>query len=100
MLLTYVNPNVGFSGASYKAANWLFFGREIDTKYAYLNEDYITLRAISEKVGNNEVSEDHLRYSVQPLEPLEVYAYFVDKALRSKYPNSFNHELRKTPPVV
>jgi hypothetical protein len=44
VLLTYVNPNIGFSGASYKADNWRLIGEEHGTRYLYLNGDYKTDR--------------------------------------------------------
>jgi hypothetical protein len=43
MLFTYVNPNLGFTGVSYKASNW----KETATKsisYRYLNEQYVSAR--------------------------------------------------------
>ncbi|HUS11311.1 MAG TPA: hypothetical protein VMZ30_12670 [Pyrinomonadaceae bacterium] len=44
VLVTYVNPNVGFSGASYKADNWSLIGEEHGTRYLYLDDDYKTER--------------------------------------------------------
>ncbi len=34
MLLTYLNPNLGFTGASYRAANWRLVGYEVGTRNA------------------------------------------------------------------
>lgn len=44
VLLTYVNPNIGFSGASYKADNWKLIGEEHGTRYLYLEGNYKTDR--------------------------------------------------------
>jgi hypothetical protein len=45
LLLTYRNPNVGFTGASYRAGNWILWARERGTRYSYLDRQYITDRA-------------------------------------------------------
>src|SRR5207253_687620 len=45
-LLTYVNPNMGFTGTSYYAANWAL-AAEAPHKYYYLDDRYITLRELA-----------------------------------------------------
>ena len=47
MLVTYLNPNMGFTGASYRAANWVPLGTEAGTRYAYLDGRYITDRHVA-----------------------------------------------------
>src|SRR5260370_42211954 len=42
-LLTYINPNLGFTGAAFRASNWEFFTTH-STTYLYLDEDYISHR--------------------------------------------------------
>jgi hypothetical protein len=44
--LTYVNPNVGFSGSSFLAANWRPFLEKL-VRYAYLDDKYITDRKLT-----------------------------------------------------
>jgi len=40
--VTYVNPNMGFTGSSYRASGWLLLGNEPGTTYRYLDGRYIT----------------------------------------------------------
>ena len=88
LLLTYVNPNVGFTGASYRAANWMLWGREHETRYAYFDGNYITDRELVARFGSADPTHlsaalgDTINFSRMPLRPLDVYAYPVDPALR------------------
>jgi hypothetical protein len=50
-LLTYVNPNLGFTGASYKADNWALFGTEGGTRYLYYRDNYVTDREALRRFG-------------------------------------------------
>jgi hypothetical protein len=84
MLLTYVNPNMGFSGASYRAANWLPFGVEIGTRYAYLDGRYVTDREL-QRLPIRE--QDRVEYSHMRLRPLELLCRFVDRRLQRAYPS-------------
>ena len=78
MLLTYLNPNMGFNGASYKAANWMEVGLETGTRYAYLRGDYITDRRLS----SLPLWERHLvQFSQMRLLPLQVLGRFLDRDL-------------------
>ena len=80
ILLTYLNPNMGFTGASYRAANWMIVGHETGTRYAYLNERYITDRqanALTPEV------RPEVRYSRMPLLPLALLCRTLDKSLRA-----------------
>jgi hypothetical protein len=78
VLLTYLNPNMGFDGASYKAANWMPLGLETGTRYAYLHGEYVTDRRLS----NLPQSERRLvEYSQMHLLPLQVLGRFLDKDL-------------------
>lgn len=88
LLLTYLNPNVCFSGTSYKASNWILFGLEPNLKYAYLDRKYITLRALKSKFHASDegclrtLLGERLEFSVRPLAPLKLYAYFLDKRMK------------------
>lgn len=46
-LVTYVNPNVGFDGASYRADNWELLGYEEGVRYAYVDGNYRTERSLT-----------------------------------------------------
>src|SRR5580700_7081618 len=45
-LLTYLNPNLGFTGVSYGASNWTHFV-EVPARYAYLAGNYVTYRNLT-----------------------------------------------------
>ena len=80
-LLTYLNPGMGFDGASYKAANWRLFGREHGTRYAYLDASYITDRELTRRFGTSEETAlrlhlgERICFSRMALQPLELYAF-------------------------
>jgi hypothetical protein len=102
MLITYVNSNLGFTGASYRASNWIFFGREWDTSYMYLDGFYITERELVRRFGTASISDlnhclgSRLEYTTVELEPLLLFTYFLEKRLRMKYRTDFNHDFRKS----
>jgi len=87
MLVTYLDPNLGFRGSVYKATNWLLWCLETSTRYLYLNGNYITDRAVKRQFGTyniellNAVLGPRLRVSLQPLKPLQILAYFMEKGL-------------------
>jgi hypothetical protein len=78
LLLTYVNTNLGFSGASYRAANWRVVGYERGTRYAYLDGRYITDRRLLTLPPEESAC---VEFSRMPLEPLALYASFRDRHL-------------------
>jgi hypothetical protein len=77
--LTYVNPNVGFSGSSYRASNWVALMREV-ASYDYLDDVYITRRELSRRFGVDDPSsllvrlKGRLTASRIPLMPLTLFA--------------------------
>lgn len=88
LLLTYLNPNVGFSGASYRAANWVHWAREGGTRYAYLDGRYTTDRELQRRFGSATPETlhaglgDRVSFSRMPLQPLDLYLYPLDSRLR------------------
>jgi len=88
LLLTYLNPNLGFSGSSYRAANWSLWATEAGTRYAYLDAEYITDRALAARFGTASAERlsaqlgSRIRFSRMRLAPLRIYAYPIDAALR------------------
>jgi hypothetical protein len=88
LLLTYLNPGMGFDGASYKAANWRLFGREHGTRYAYLDASYITDRELTRRFGTSEETAlrlhlgERIAFSQMTLQPLELYAFAFRSPLR------------------
>ncbi len=89
LLLTYVNPNVGFSGSSYLASNWLPFVEE-SIRYDYLDGEYITRRELDRLLREKGLDESQLRrmcrleQSHLTLQPLQILAFPVTQALRER----------------
>lgn len=98
ILLTYLNPGIGFDGASYKAANWFLFGHEHDTRYAYLDESYITDRELTRSYGTSDATilkgllGSRVAFSSMALQPLEVYAFALNGRLRREMAGSSPRE--------
>jgi hypothetical protein len=78
-LATYVNPNMGFSGSSYKASGWRLLGDEPGTAYRYLDGRYITERRLEEAFGRQDdagyrrLLGARFDVSCMPLKPLLVF---------------------------
>jgi hypothetical protein len=78
-LVTYVNPNMAFTGSSYRASGWRLLGIESGTKYRYIDGRYITDRELAARFGaHQDEAYQHLlggrfAVSVMPLEPLLVF---------------------------
>lgn len=77
--VTYVNPNLGFTGSSYRASGWDLLGDEPGTTYRYLDERYITDRELAARFGRQD-DETYRRLlgprfamSTMPLAPLLVF---------------------------
>lgn len=56
-VVTYVNPNLGFTGASYRAGNWLLLGDEPGTTYRYVHGKYLPDRVLSAMLNKPEVDD-------------------------------------------
>jgi hypothetical protein len=86
LLVTYLNPNMGFSGASYRAANWLPLGIETGTRYAYLNGCYITDRQLLRLPPDD---RPRVEYSQMRLRPLILLCRFLERRCQRTYPRGF-----------
>lgn len=53
-MLTYVNPNMGFTGSSYRASGWCLLGTEPGTSYRYLDHRYVTDRRLVAAYGTSD----------------------------------------------
>lgn len=78
-LVTYVNPNMGFTGSSYRASSWQLLGIETGTKYRYVDGRYTTDRELAARFSRHD-DEAYQRLlgrrfavSAMPLEPLLVF---------------------------
>jgi hypothetical protein len=93
LLLTYLDPNLGFEGTVYKATNWTLLGREKKSPYLYLDSEYVTTRRMIQLYGTADFAKlkiklvNRISASTRPLRPLEIYGYFLDTALRKKSVN-------------
>jgi hypothetical protein len=78
-LVTYVNPNMGFAGSSYRASGWNLLGTEPGTKYRCIDERYMTDRELTAKYGKTDdagyssILGNRFSASVMPLKPLLVF---------------------------
>jgi hypothetical protein len=68
-MVTWVNPNLGFRGSSYRAANWTYAGDE-PTIYRYVMGDYLTARQLFQ---SPRVSSTQVHTSQVSLAPLQVW---------------------------
>lgn len=90
LILSYLNPNLGFTGASYRASNWSLFGIERKERYLFLDGRYVTDREMVSSYGTAKYDilkkhlGDRLERSKGLLKPLHVYAYYLDRSLRRK----------------
>jgi hypothetical protein len=77
--VTYVNPNMGFQGSSYRASGWQLLGIESGTKYRYIDGRYITDRELTARFGTHSdkayqrLLGDRFAVSTMPLESLLVF---------------------------
>jgi hypothetical protein len=53
LLVTTVDPNLGFTGASYRAANWQEWLRVRPRPYLYLNRQYVSPRQLRQEFGTS-----------------------------------------------
>lgn len=78
-VVTYVNPNMGFLGSSYRASGWHLLDEEPGTRYRYIDGRYTTDRALAAAFGSHDDSAHGRllghRYavSIMPLAPLLVF---------------------------
>jgi hypothetical protein len=78
-VVTYVNPNMGFQGSSYRASRWRLLGTESGIKYRYVDRRYITDRELATRFGlysdegYQRLLDGRFAVSSMPLEPLLVF---------------------------
>jgi hypothetical protein len=62
LFTTAVDPNLGFTGASYRAANWQQWITVRPRPYLYHNDTYVSPRQLRERFGTSTVAELQKRY--------------------------------------
>lgn len=84
-LVTYCDPNLGFSGSVYRAAGWSLLFRETKAAYYYLDGEFATHRRVCGEFGSHEWSAAsraagaRLTRSSVDLMPLEVWTCEVQR---------------------
>lgn len=73
LLLTWVNPNLGFNSSSYRASNWKFLGVH-RVHYRYVDGRYVTAREAFEMQGADRV----IQFAPYEFAPLQVWCYRLD----------------------
>lgn len=106
LLLTYLNPNLGFRGTIYRATNWRLFGLEKKGRYLYLDSDYVTDRQMLRRFGTADFERlrlllgDRIAASTASLRPLEVYAYPLDRRVAWGDAAAFANEFEPSSKLV
>ena len=62
LFITAVDPNLGFLGSSYRAANWQQWFTVQARPYLYLNRRYVSPRQLRQEFGSSNLAELQLRY--------------------------------------
>lgn len=81
LIVSYINPNLGFTGASLRGANWRLLCHEERKHYLYWNGDYLTDREAQRRFGTSDyhaLKSQNLgieRSRVGDLQPLQLFAY-------------------------
>ena len=85
LLISYINPNVGFDGASLRSSGWWRFAYEDKPYYLYLDRDYVTERFCIERFGSSRFDVLQLalgariQRSTGHLAPLLLYAFHLSE---------------------
>jgi hypothetical protein len=85
LLLSYINPNLGFGGASLKSSGWWRMAYELKPYYLYLDGHYVTERTCIRTYGTSRFSElqgmleGRIARSIGKLSPLILYAFHLRK---------------------
>ena len=101
ILLTYLNPNLGFTGASYRAANWTLLAYECGTRYQYIDSQYVTDRDLIGKYGTDnpmrlsQTLGTRLQVVHYGLAPLKIFAYYTDPKDRSRFADLSPRAIRR-----
>lgn len=66
-IVTWINPNLGFRGVSYRASNWELLGFQ-QVRYRYVEGKYLTARQIFERQDTNDVKIHTAPYVLAPLQ--------------------------------
>lgn len=96
MLLTYVDPNLGFNGATYRAANWALFGTEAKGRYVFVDGEHCTNRELIRQYGTARYDDletvlgERISRTTCALQPLNIYVFFTRRRDRRQAPTNFD----------
>jgi len=68
LMFSFVNPNMGFDGCSFRGCNWELFAYEHGTMYSYVDGQYRTVRSL------HGIPRYHVSTSQMELLPLRILA--------------------------
>jgi hypothetical protein len=80
LLMSFINPNIGFAGSSHLATQWSLFALEEGAQYLYVDGNYRTARQLMREFGTSNVSGlqkvlgTRLQVSAIAMHPLRLYA--------------------------
>lgn len=87
LLFTYLDPNIGYSGAAYRAMGAYLYGAEAHAPFLYLDGNHVTIRQMVNAYGTATLQHLHavlgnrIATSQCELAPLEIYAMRLDRKL-------------------
>jgi len=89
IILTYLDPNLGFNGTVYKAFNAKLLVQEVKKRYLYENGIYVTDREMINKYGTSDIHKLKnfntgriIKESIVPLLPLKVFYWPVLNSIK------------------
>lgn len=90
MVLTYLDPNLGFRGASYRAANWTLLGQEPKGRYVFVdgvpvpNRELIRLHGTARFDYLQALLGSRTERTTIALQPLSVFGFMLRAAIRGQ----------------
>jgi hypothetical protein len=93
ILTTVVDPNLGFTGSSYRASNWSLVGLIEHPPFRYYKESFRTAGQLVEEFGSMDpavllkVLRDEYQMSDYPLQMSQLYAYPLNDVTREQILN-------------
>lgn len=90
MLATVVDPNIGFSGVSYRASGWIKFAEIEHQGFPYLDGRYVTRRTLRSQFGSenpealSQTLGERFSLSICPMQPVQIYVFPLYSRLRRK----------------
>lgn len=93
LLMSFINPNIGFVGSSHLAAQWSLFALEEGPQYLYVDGNYRTARQLMREFKISSISAlqnvmgTRLEFSTMAMHPLRLYAKPLSRRARHAIPS-------------